>query len=367
VSVAGGVLDLQGDGIDSHPLTVLRQEPRSAISRGGSISPMAALHVPAGFELPGLAAPAARVDQWVTSLEGRWHVALLAAVIVLGLLWGAIVFGVPALSKQVAMRMSPVFEEQMGLQTLSALDRIALKPTTLTAERQASLTARFAQLVQLTSADARYTLLFRASPAVGPNAFALPGGTVVLLDELVQVAENDDEIMAVLAHEIGHLHERHTMRLVLQTSVAGVLVAAVVGDVLSASSYAAALPAFLLQTRYSREFETEADDFGLHPARSRRHRSRALHPAVDAAREGPRRRPSGISVHASAHERARTQQPIANTVALSCYTAKRFDAAPRDAPREWVCSRRHRDRPRRGRFSHPGMKRCDGAGHLLSR
>ena len=78
------------------------------------------------------------------------------------------------------------------------------------------------------------------------------------------LAENDDEIMAVLAHEIGHLHERHTMRLVLQTSVAGVLVAAVVGDVLSASSYAAALPAFLLQARYSREFETEADDFGLH-------------------------------------------------------------------------------------------------------
>ena len=67
-----------------------------------------------------------------------------------------------------------------------------------------------------------YVLEFRKSPAVGPNAFALPGGTVVLLDELVAAAAHDDEIAAVLAHEIGHLHGRHTMRHVLQTSVAGV-------------------------------------------------------------------------------------------------------------------------------------------------
>jgi predicted Zn-dependent protease len=266
VSLTDGVLNLHGDDVAlSYPVTVVRQEPRLGdLPRRIDLPDGGSCVVPAAFELPLSTSPVARVDQWVTSLEGRWHVAALAAVVVLGFLWGAIVFGVPALSKQVALRMSPTLEEQMGQQTLSALDRIALKPTALTAERQASLTARFARLVQLTSADAHYTLLFRASPAVGPNAFALPGGTIVLLDELVALAENDEEIMAVLAHEIGHLYERHTMRLVLQTSVAGVLVAAVVGDVLSASSYAAALPAFLLQARYSREFETEADDFGLH-------------------------------------------------------------------------------------------------------
>jgi predicted Zn-dependent protease len=209
------------------------------------------------------AAPAAHVDQWVTSLEGRWHVLLAAAAVMLAVLWGAIVFGVPALAKQVALRMSPALERQMGEQTLAALDQIALKPSRLTEERQSALTARFTRLVQLTSAD-DYTLLFRASPAVGPNAFAVPGGTVVLLDELVELAANDDEIATVLAHEIGHLYERHSMRLVLQTSVAGVLVAAVVGDLLSSSSYAAALPAFVLQGRYSREFVIEADVFGLH-------------------------------------------------------------------------------------------------------
>jgi predicted Zn-dependent protease len=269
ISATDGLLSLHGEGIAlSYPLSAIRYEPRLGdLPRRLDLPDGGSCVVAADFELPPSGAPAApaeRVDQWVTSLEGRWHVVFLAAVVVLGALWGAIVFGVPALARQVAMRMSPTLERQMGEQTLSALDRVALKPSTLDADRQQALTARFDRLVQLTSGDARYTLLFRASPAVGPNAFALPGGTVVLLDELVAIAANDDEIMAVLAHEIGHLYERHTMRLVLQTSVAGVLVAAVVGDVLSASSYAAALPAFLLQTRYSREFETEADTFGLH-------------------------------------------------------------------------------------------------------
>lgn len=265
VSVVDGVLHLDGDGLAlSYPLTVVRQEPRlGALPRRIDLPDGGGCVVPAEFELPTSATPAARVDQWVTNLEGRWQAAIVAAVIVLGVLWGGIVFGVPVLAKQIAMNMSPRVEEQMGRQTLAALDRMALKPTALSAERQAALTARFTELVRLASDDAQYTLLFRASPAVGPNAFALPGGSIVLLDELVEAAENDDEIAAVLSHEIGHLYERHTMRLVLQTSAAGVLVAAVVGDVFSASSYAAALPAFLLQARYSRAFETEADDFGL--------------------------------------------------------------------------------------------------------
>jgi predicted Zn-dependent protease len=118
-------------------------------------------------------------------------------------------------------------------------------------------------LVQAAAPGASYTLVFRSSPAIGPNAFALPGGTVVLLDELEKSAQHDDEIAAVLAHEIGHLRERHTMRHVLQTSAAGVLLAAVVGDIVSISSYAAALPVFLLDARYSRAFELEADQVGF--------------------------------------------------------------------------------------------------------
>ncbi|MCC6991720.1 MAG: M48 family metallopeptidase [Acidobacteria bacterium] len=264
VRVADGLVHVDdAASTTAFPLAAVRLEPRLGdLPRRLDLPGGASCVVPAAFELPATASPA-RVDRWVNDLEVRWAPALVAAVLLLALLWGGIVYGVPVAANIVARRMSPAVERQMGTQALSTLDRVALAPTALDSERQAQLTKRFEQLVQAAAPGAGYTLIFRSSPAIGPNAFALPGGTVVLLDELEKTAQHDDEIAAVLAHEIGHLRERHTMRHVLQTSAAGVLVAAVVGDVLSLSSYAAALPAFLLDARYSRAFEREADDVGF--------------------------------------------------------------------------------------------------------
>ena len=269
VRIADGLLHVESDTIaTAFPLAAVQLEPRLGdLPRRLDLPGGASCLVPADFELPTPANVPARMERWVNEMEVRWAPAIVAAVAVLALLWGGIVYGVPTAARIVAERMHPTVERQMGLQALATLDRIALNDSALPEARRQAITARFAQLAAAASPasppDASYTLAFRSSPAIGPNAFALPGGTVVLLDELVATAEHDDEIAAVLAHEIGHLRERHTMRHVLQTSVAGVLVAAVVGDVLSASSYAAALPAFLLEARYSRAFEFEADRVGF--------------------------------------------------------------------------------------------------------
>ncbi|MEB3735127.1 M48 family metalloprotease [Halopseudomonas pachastrellae] len=44
---------------------------------------------------------------------------------------------------------------------------------------------------------------FRSAPALGANAFALPGGHLVFTDAMVELAQHDDELVAVLAHEAG--------------------------------------------------------------------------------------------------------------------------------------------------------------------
>ena len=55
------------------------------------------------------------------------------------------------------------------------------------------------------------------------NAFALPGGTVVMTDAIVQAAADkgisDDALVGVLAHEIGHVVHRHGMRMVVEQGV----------------------------------------------------------------------------------------------------------------------------------------------------
>ena len=105
--------------------------------------------------------------------------------------------------------------------------------------------------------------MFRQGDAIGANAFALPSGIIVFTDEIIALSKDDRELLAVFAHELAHVKYRHTMRQVLQNSVTGLLVIMLTGDVGSASSLAAALPTLLVQTKFSRDFESEADNFAI--------------------------------------------------------------------------------------------------------
>jgi len=84
-----------------------------------------------------------------------------------------------------------------------------------------------------------------------------------MTDELVQLAQNDDEVLAVLAHEIGHIRHRHSLRGVLQSSTVALTVASLTGDLTSLTSLSATLPTLLVELKYSRAFELEADDYAI--------------------------------------------------------------------------------------------------------
>lgn len=265
VRVADGLVHVDvADSSTAFPLAAVRLESRLGdLPRRLDLPNGASCEVPADFALPVVPDAPARLERWVNEAEVRWSVVLVAAIVLVAGLWAGVVWGVPAAANMVARRISPGVERQMGTQALATLDLSTLSPSKLPVERQRALSARFETLATMAASDQDYVLLFRSSPRVGPNAFALPGGTVVLLDELVAEAQHDDEIVAVLAHETGHLVERHTLRQVLQTSTAGLLVSVVVGDLLSVTTFAGALPAMLLNSSYSRAFEYEADRFGL--------------------------------------------------------------------------------------------------------
>ena len=83
----------------------------------------------------------------------------------------------------------------------------------------------------------------------------------MVTDALVNLAGSRHELGAVLAHEIGHIEKRHTLRLILQNSAVVLVVATVVGD--AATLGVAGVPAVLAQAKYSREFESEADEFAF--------------------------------------------------------------------------------------------------------
>lgn len=195
---------------------------------------------------------------WLDRMQHSLHWALLSAVLIVVALIASYRYLLPWGAETLAMRAPASVLQQMGSSTLETLDRFMLKPSTLDETRQRSLTAKFAALRPLPGSEMQYRIVFRSSPGVGPNAFALPDGTIVLLDELVALSQEDDEILAVLAHESGHIERRHTARLVLQSSVVGLVIGWYMGDV---STLLTAVPAALLEASYSRDMEREADEY----------------------------------------------------------------------------------------------------------
>lgn len=215
-----------------------------------------------------------RYDRMLQRWEARPAYAATAAVLVATTLWLLIAFGIPAGVEQVATRIPLEAEASLGREALDGMDRFLMQPTTLPRERQAVLREQFHNVMEAAGVRTPYRLEFRSSPALGANAFALPSGIIVVMDDLVRLAKKDQEILAVLAHEAGHVHHRHVMRRLLEGSITGLLFAGVTGDVSTGGAVAAAAPTLLLQMKYSRDNEREADAYaaallrnaGLSPA-----------------------------------------------------------------------------------------------------
>jgi len=195
--------------------------------------------------------------------ESRLGYVLFALALTAGSLWAGVTFGIPALAKQVAFSLPAATDRMLGQQALEGLDKVFLEPTQLPPKRQAELRALFSDMAASIPGAAGYRLELRASKKIGANALALPSGIVVVTDPLVELANSDNELIAVLAHEIGHLRQRHGLRRVLQDSASALVVIAVTGDIGSVVSLTAALPALLVESKYSRDFEREADDFAF--------------------------------------------------------------------------------------------------------
>src|SRR5262245_47683624 len=93
------------------------------------------------------------------------------------------------------------------------------------------------------------------------NAFAVPGGYVYVHSGLLAQARNDDEVAAVLGHEIAHVHGRHIVRQQEQTQLLNYasLLGMLLGVVQPAVGAAAAAASAAATLQYRREFEQEAD------------------------------------------------------------------------------------------------------------
>jgi Zn-dependent protease with chaperone function len=200
--------------------------------------------------------------------QQRWPAALAALALLLAL-GGAIWFYVlPAAAEKIAENIPASLDEKIGASALQGLEKHLLLPTHLSAERVATMRA---VLADITPAQARHPLrlLVRNAPTLGANALALPDGTIVVTDQLANAIFDSTVLTAgaqkqalagILAHEIGHVQLRHSVRVLTRSSLTAAGSAALFGDF---SAVAAGLPALLSNLHYSRAMETDADSYAI--------------------------------------------------------------------------------------------------------
>ncbi len=163
---------------------------------------------------------------------------------------------------EVAVWVTPPFVPQMiGAGALSSLDGTLLKPSKLPDDRKTKLSAEFQKLAAVSEGGAdAYKLEFRDGGPIGPNAFALPDGSLIVTDDLIRLAEGDDVmVLGVLGHEIGHVEHKHTLRQIYRMAGVTSLILLVAGDVGSSVQDILTQGSAILALSYSRDAEAEAD------------------------------------------------------------------------------------------------------------
>jgi Zn-dependent protease with chaperone function len=268
--ITGENLDLTVPLADAARATKLGRLPRFIRMPGGG-----------HLALPPDPAVDARIDRSTApsryarllhTLESHTHAAtaslLLLVVVVASSLW----FALPALARRAAYATPVELEKQAGRAAFTILDqqfgpqaRTQLPPLKL---RRTQVALR--KMTDLRRPHVEPMLMLRNLNV--PNAFAFPGGAIVMSDSLVDLLlaepNGDDLLCAVFAHELAHIERRHGLQLVLRQSATLVAVATITGDLSTLTAFSTTLPFLLIQRGYARDFESEADRDALEMLRA---------------------------------------------------------------------------------------------------
>jgi Zn-dependent protease with chaperone function len=201
----------------------------------------------------------ARLDEQAPGRHGvgtiiGWSLAAAVSIV------AVVLFGVPLAADRLTPLVPQALERRLG-------DAADLQVKAFFGDKICSGAAgqqAFGKLVDRLRETAGLDDSVQASVLATPvaNAFALPGGRIYLFSGLLAKAENPDEIAGVLAHELGHLKHRDSVRELIHNGGSSFLIGLLFGDI-TGSGAAIFASRSLVTASYSREAEQDADSFAI--------------------------------------------------------------------------------------------------------
>ena len=190
----------------------------------------------------------------------RARLVLIAALASMGVLAVLYLWGIPALAAFVASRVPVSWEERLGRSIVTHLVPPAMRCTDKTRTR---VIDEIITVLTASLPTSPFTIRVIVVNDSTINAFAVPGGYIVLYRGLLEKTQTAEELAGVLAHELQHIFKHHVTQALIQHVSTGLLLAAITGDTSRATAYGLESARLLGILRYSRQSEEEADAAGM--------------------------------------------------------------------------------------------------------
>ena len=164
-------------------------------------------------------------------------------------------FGLPWLAGAVAARIPVSAEMKMGESMYENMIRAYDVDDRLTAGVN-----DFAKAIDFKTNYPIHVTVVKESDV---NAFALPGGNIIVFDGILRKMKTKEELAALLAHEVSHVHYRHSLRNIFRSLGGYLFLSLLLNDINGVATVLADNSNMLANLTYSRELETEADRKGM--------------------------------------------------------------------------------------------------------
>ncbi|MDR1679488.1 MAG: M48 family metallopeptidase [Prevotellaceae bacterium] len=164
-------------------------------------------------------------------------------------------FVIPAVADSVAMAIPVSVETQLG----EKIYRQNMLPFTVEDEQTKLVNDYYAQL----GVESEYPVQITVVNYDEVNAFAMPGGHIVVFSGMLDRMNRHEELAGVLAHEYAHIHYRHSLRTIVRSLANYAIISIVIGDVSGISGLILENADNLRALQYSRELEKQADEYAF--------------------------------------------------------------------------------------------------------
>jgi Zn-dependent protease with chaperone function len=259
--VAGDLrLQVEGEAVPRRPKLVSLSDRLGSVPRKFTFEDGGVFEAPADADVDGLMASHGSFFSVLSRIEANRNFMIGAAIATILLLVGIYRYGLPLAASAAAHVTPTAVVDVMDAGTLKTVDTTFFSPSTLDEGRKREIRELFDELARVSGqTDPDLELHFRDGGRLDANAFALPGGTIVITDQLIKKAKSDDEIAGVLAHEIGHVQNRHQLQQIYRLLGISFMIGVIGGDASQIVDDVVTQAAALQSLAYTREFEAHAD------------------------------------------------------------------------------------------------------------